>query len=183
MICSQQMESIRLTNTIAGLSRKLPSENDNYNQDYKHVYDFQDDGSAPDNTAGNAINLPLACMNRNLTQQHLIDPDASEDFLTNVAQNEYNNGGLERSVRAVHGKRAEFDGYSSNSLSLPMRSDTQCIFDNNGDSFDVIGDDQPSPFFADDDNHDAFDAEQSFEDGDWDDEDNYIDDYLGDDCW
>ena len=126
-------------------------EYDDYNQDYKSIYDFDDDDAC--------------CINHS----HKNVPD-EEDNEFDVNENEYTNGALSRSVKVVYGKRNDCDGYNG------------CNDDEEFDAEDVdCTENEPSPFFQEDDEIDKFD-DQSYEDGDWADE-NETDYYIDDDCW
>jgi hypothetical protein len=128
-------------------------ENDDYNQEYKIVYDFDDD----DHVA--------------LHKSHKEMPDDDDNFF-DVNENEYNNAALARSCKVVTGKRIDCDGYNGivHENAVPLDPE-------NVESQDV---DEPSPFFVNDDEHHKYE-EDEFEDGDWIDE-NEIEYYI-DDCW
>lgn len=129
-------------------------ENDDYNQEYKIVYDFDDDDH----------------VTMQKSQKDIIPDD--EDNFFDVNENEYTNAALARSCKVVTGKRIDCDGYNG-IVHEDMPVDTE-----NVETQDV---EEPSPFFVNDDEHDKYE-DDDIEDGDWFD-DNEIEYYIDDDCW
>jgi hypothetical protein len=130
-------------------------DRDDYNQDYKATYDFDDDDDA-----------------RHINHCRMNIHD-EEDNEFDVNENEYTNGALSRFVKIVFGKRTDSDS-----------DDNGCTDDDEDfDSEDVVREEnEPNPLFQEDDEVDKCDH-QSYEDGDWADEngtDYYIDDNADD---
>lgn len=122
-------------------------------QDYKATYDFDDND---------------ACYVNHRQKNNNTDEDGNDIDLN---ENEYTNGALSRSAKGVYGKHDANSGHNG------------CTDDDKDfDSEEIVYEEnEPSPFFQEDDEVDKCD-DQSYEDGDWADE-NGTDYYIDDDCW
>jgi len=129
-------------------------ECDDYTQDYKATYDFDDND---------------ACYVNHRQKNNNTDDDGNDIDLN---ENEYTNGALSRSAKGVYGKHDANSGHNG-------CTDDDEDFDSEQEI--VCEENEPSPFFQEDDEVDKCD-DQSSEDGDWADE-NGTDYYIDDDCW
>mmetsp|Transcript_272 Transcript_272/g.444 ORF Transcript_272/g.444 Transcript_272/m.444 type:complete len:163 (+) Transcript_272:367-855(+) len=133
---------------------KTCCENDDYDQEFKIVYDFEHD----DHVA--------------LHKSHKDIPDDDDNFF-DVNENEYTNAALARSCKVVTGNRIDYDGCNG------IVNEETLVDTENVETQDV---EEPSPFFVNEDGEYDRYEEAEFEDGDWVDE-NEIEYYVDDDCW